>query len=120
MRNDMVILRLHCADGSVFINIGKGIASFFGVPEPKKGAISVMASGFLMFAHRYNPDGTSDSICSKCFQTIATVRDKAELAEIEGQHLCEPHLLERFQRVSFERRNDVTNRVGLRYFLHRV
>ena len=66
--------------------------------EPKKGAISVMPIGFLMFAHRYNPDRTCDSICSRCFRTIATVRDQAELPKIESQHVCDPHILERFGR----------------------
>lgn len=72
--------------------IGKPIAAFFGGVEPKEGAISVMPLGFLPFAHRYNPNGTCDSICPRCFQTIATVRDEAQLPRIESQHVCDPHL----------------------------
>jgi hypothetical protein len=52
---------------------------------------------FLIFAHRYNPDGTCDSICSQCFQTIANVKDVAELPAVEGKHICDPHILKRFE-----------------------
>jgi len=62
-----------------------------------------MPIGFLIFAHRNNLDGTCDTICSRCFQTIATVRDEAEFPKIEGQHICDPHILERFGRLNFHR-----------------
>jgi hypothetical protein len=40
------------------------------------------------FPHRHNPDGTFDSICAGCFQTLATARIEAELAEVENAHNC--------------------------------
>ena len=69
-----------------------------------------MPSGFLTFAHRCNPDETCDSICPRCFQTIATVRDEAELPKTESQHVCDPHLLERFERLNFQRHKGAMNR----------
>ena len=55
-------------------------------------------SGFLTFARRNNLDGTADSICPRCFQTIATVNDEAEFSRLEREHVCDPHVLERLQR----------------------
>lgn len=39
------------------------------------------------FPHRLNADGTFDSICPKCFHTVATGRPEA-IALIEKQHSC--------------------------------
>lgn len=44
----------------------------------------------LKFAHRRNPDRTVDSICTRCFKTIANVENEAELARIEQRHYCDP------------------------------
>jgi len=67
-----------------------------GAVAAMTGARSVEPLKVLKFAHRHNPDGTWDSICPCCFQTIATVRDEAKLLPIEREHVCEPHVLERF------------------------
>jgi hypothetical protein len=40
------------------------------------------------FAHRHNQDGSYDSICVKCFATIATERVEEMLAESEQKHVC--------------------------------
>lgn len=40
------------------------------------------------FAHRHNLDGTWDSICTKCFLTIASVWDETELLDHERGHDC--------------------------------
>jgi hypothetical protein len=37
---------------------------------------------------RLNRDGTTDSICPTCFQTIAHTRLEEELAEAERLHEC--------------------------------
>jgi hypothetical protein len=45
-----------------------------------------------MYAHRYNEDGSWDSICKKCFQTAAHVLSdgtEAELSAFEASHHCE-------------------------------
>ena len=44
------------------------------------------------FPHRHNPDGTYDSICTKCFATIGTRETEEELVEIEAEHKCNPAL----------------------------
>jgi hypothetical protein len=73
-----------------------------------------MPIGFLFFAHRNNPDGTCDTICSRCFQTVATVRDEAEFPKIESQHVCDPDILERFERSNLQRHKLGMNRVQFR------
>jgi hypothetical protein len=40
------------------------------------------------FPHRHNRDGSYDSICVKCFATIATERIEEMLAESEQKHVC--------------------------------
>jgi hypothetical protein len=40
------------------------------------------------FSHRHNRDGSHDSICVKCFATIATERIEEMLAESEQKHVC--------------------------------
>jgi len=49
------------------------------------------------FARRSNPDGTVDSICSRCFQTPASVSDETELPKLEQEHTCAPAILARFE-----------------------
>jgi len=41
-----------------------------------------------MFSHRHNSDRTYDSICHKCFRTIATETAEADLRHHELQHNC--------------------------------
>lgn len=40
------------------------------------------------FPHRHNPDGSIDSICSECFQTIAAASTEAQLEAAERVHDC--------------------------------
>ena len=40
------------------------------------------------FAQRRNYDSSIDSICSKCYQTIATADSAAELENAEQTHQC--------------------------------
>jgi hypothetical protein len=42
------------------------------------------------FVRRCNLNGTHDSICRGCFATVALVKDEAELARHERDHLCDP------------------------------
>ena len=48
---------------------------------------SVVAQS-LKFAHRCNPDGSVDSICYRCFATVATAKVESELHRYEQQHVC--------------------------------
>jgi hypothetical protein len=43
------------------------------------------------FAHRRNQDASIDSICTKCFQTIASENSELELTDHEEHHLCDPY-----------------------------
>lgn len=40
------------------------------------------------FPHRKNADGTYDSICRRCFATVATERDLDDLLAQEAGHVC--------------------------------
>ena len=42
----------------------------------------------VTFAHRKNPDSTTDSICLKCFLTVATVEEEDDLSSKESSHRC--------------------------------
>ncbi len=48
------------------------------------------------FAHRRNPDQSIDSICTGCFQTIASEDREAKLIAHEGSHSCDPYSQYRF------------------------
>jgi hypothetical protein len=50
------------------------------------------------FAHRANADGSIDSICTRCFRTVATQRSEAELDRPERDHVCQPEDAERTDR----------------------
>jgi hypothetical protein len=40
------------------------------------------------FQHRYNQDGTCDSICLRCYRTVASSREEQWLAYQESVHTC--------------------------------
>ena len=48
------------------------------------------------FAHRSNSDGTAESICIRCFQTVAKVSDETDMPKLEQKHICDPNILARF------------------------
>jgi hypothetical protein len=41
------------------------------------------------FPHRCNHNGTFDSICIECFQTVATEIEEADLTPHESVHICD-------------------------------
>jgi hypothetical protein len=49
------------------------------------------------FPHRTNADGTIDSICPRCYVTIASSTWEAELEGMEAVHVCEPGLLSYYE-----------------------
>ena len=51
-----------------------------------------------MFSHRFNTDGTVDSICRECYVTIATEQFETDLLAEEHAHRCRPELVEWYQR----------------------
>jgi hypothetical protein len=46
-------------------------------------------SAAAAFAHRNNLDGTWDSICTKCFLTVASERAEGGLLTHERRHNCD-------------------------------
>jgi hypothetical protein len=45
----------------------------------------------IPFAHRRNPDSSIDSICTSCFQTIASEDSVDKLIAHEEHHSCDPY-----------------------------
>lgn len=45
------------------------------------------------FPQRRNPDGSFDSICTRCFQTIASGKSEPELAKMNLAHVCDAGVL---------------------------
>ena len=43
----------------------------------------------LFYPHRQNRDGSIDSICPRCFATIASAKNVTELHTCEKQHTCD-------------------------------
>jgi hypothetical protein len=48
------------------------------------------------FSHRMNKDGTTDSICPRCFTTIGRSTWEADLDRMEAAHACDPTRLASF------------------------
>jgi hypothetical protein len=42
----------------------------------------------VKFAHRRNADGSIDSICLKCYRTVASRRAEEELDAPQAAHVC--------------------------------
>jgi hypothetical protein len=47
--------------------------------------------GLIAFAHRQNSDASIDSICTTCFQTIASEDSEGKLIAHEERHSCDPY-----------------------------
>ena len=52
------------------------------------------------FMRRTNTNGTRDSICCKCFVTVATATKELELDWAERSHTCDPVLLEHWKELA--------------------
>ena len=71
--------------------------------EPASAIIYVLegeampSSKHLRFPHRFNPDGTVDSICPRCFVTVDSAAKELDLVVHEEQHICDPFLVARYE-----------------------
>jgi len=45
-------------------------------------------TNLVSFARRHNRDASVDSICTRCYQTIASADNVSELASPEQSHVC--------------------------------
>jgi hypothetical protein len=70
----------------------------FAAPQPMDRPRTTRA----VFAHRRNDDGTVDSICPTCFQTIAHTIREPDLQYVEDGRVCNPFLLEHYRQLSEE------------------
>jgi hypothetical protein len=55
------------------------------------------------YPHRFNGDGSYDSICPKCFAMVAKVTVIADLAEYERNHICEESISDESSRSNRRR-----------------
>ena len=55
------------------------------------------SSEHLKFAHRFTPEGTVESICPRCFVTVASAINEADLVVKEEQHVCDPVLVAHYE-----------------------
>ena len=60
----------------------------FIVEASRKEAAYMTEFRPTFYPHRFNGDGSYDSICPRCFTSVAKVRVIAELAEYERNHIC--------------------------------
>jgi hypothetical protein len=62
-------------------------------------------TSFVSFARRRNRDSSLDSICTKCYQTVASARYEHELETAEKNHICDPNWMFRDFPLTFARSN---------------
>lgn len=73
----------------IFCPVDDILAYAFREETSRHSEASVMdRSSFPPFPHRHNKDGSWDSICMKCYLTIATAPNEAELGKFESHHAC--------------------------------
>jgi hypothetical protein len=53
------------------------------------------------FAHRRNRNGSYDSICTKCYATVASAESEEALSSLESAHVCDPFTLALIEQNSF-------------------
>jgi hypothetical protein len=52
------------------------------------------------FAHSGNEDGTFDSICPRCFQTLVRRARESDLQRAESSHVCDSATVEHYRWLS--------------------
>ncbi len=57
------------------------------------------SNGPSHYAHRRNHDGTLDSICKRCYLTVARAYREGDLAPMETRHVCQPAERRRATRI---------------------
>ena len=63
------------------------------------------------FSHRPNNDGSVDSICLRCFRTIASDKNERSIAMVEFQHECDPSDILRFEHLGIGKKKQI-ERIG--------
>jgi hypothetical protein len=78
---------------SLFIRVSPKKIQFYLYPESGglQGAFDMTT--LSPFARRKNSDGSIDSICTTCFQTIASEDSEGKLIAHEEHHSCDPYWL---------------------------
>lgn len=53
----------------------------------------------VLYKHRQNKDGTFDSICLRCFRTVASAPNEESLNNIEPNHHCSEPEVRHYSRM---------------------
>jgi hypothetical protein len=61
------------------------------------------------FPHRFNVNGSFDSICTLCHMTVATAKIEAELSQHERVHVCNAIRMFQVAEDSLTIRQQLTN-----------
>jgi hypothetical protein len=59
------------------------------------------------FPHRFNADGSYDSICTVCQMKVASAKIEVELSQHERDHACDPVRMHQRREAPFARRQHV-------------
>lgn len=65
-----------------------------------------MSPAHTPFVRRANANGTTDTICTRCFTTVATAMWESDLDEAEQRHLCNPKLVEHWKDMAARKPED--------------
>jgi len=55
--------------------------------------MAAMHQGLWVFIHRMDPDGSVESICPVCFETVGLYEREEDLERAENAHMCDPDSL---------------------------
>ncbi len=64
-----------------------------------------------LFAHRRNRDASFDSICTTCYQTVASADSESELIHVEERHACDQN--SEFRRAAVNSQRSISARATL-------
>ena len=54
----------------------------------------------ISFVRRINANGTTHSICTRCFVTVVTATREADMGRAERNHTCDPWLVEHWKELA--------------------
>ena len=60
-------------------------------------------TSFVCFARRRNLDSSVDSVCTRCYRTVANAREESHLDLAEQSHACNSSDYSEDERLSFLR-----------------
>ena len=99
---------------TLIIRVTPKITAFPFIPKAADRKESLVMNALHPFAYRTNPDGSIDSICLTCFQTIACEDSQDRLIVHEESHSCDPYWV--FSRAPVDFRQSTSGRASASRF----